>query len=192
MLAAQQANANVVVPHIGANRITIRSRNITRARRIDFRESKVFSSLGSFRKGARLLKSYGTVDIDVKRKVAERDGFVKRMLEKSKEQRRKNRRKNSGTKNEKWREFYSSQWFEEDWWRNHGRASPSGASISDQTRKFRIVPDSTEKEGVSTGFFGAVFSNLIRLRIDDCFVVLYTYFSVYFSAFKNNIFAYYE
>ena len=45
----------------------------------------------------------------------ERDAFVRRMLEKSKEKRGKSKGLEKRGKNEKWRrKFYSSQWFEED------------------------------------------------------------------------------
>ena len=129
----------VVVPHIGANRITI-----------TFTEYYTEHEESTFENPKCLVRSEVFVKVrspvigrameqwilkTSREKVAERDRFVKRMLEKSKEQRRKNRRKNSGTKNEKWRrKFYSSQWFEED---SALEESTEGNFVKIETRKSR-------------------------------------------------------
>jgi len=193
----------VVVPHIGANRITM-----------TFTEYYTEHEESTFENPKCLVRSEVFVKVrspvigrameqwilkTSREKVAERDRFVKRMLEKSKEQRRKNRRKNSGTKNEKWRrKFYSSQWFEED---SALEESTEGNFVKIETRKsssevkleslesFPIVQKKKAFRRVC--FFGAVFSNLIRLRIDDCFVVLYTLACIFLHS-QNNICAYYE
>lgn len=127
----------VVVPHIGANRITM-----------TFTEYYTEHEESTFENPKCLVRSEVFVKVrspvigrameqwilkTSREKVAERDKFVKRMLEKSKEQRRKNRRKNSGTKNEKWRrKFYSSQWFEED---SALEESTEGNFVKIETRK---------------------------------------------------------
>tara|TARA_B100001769_G_C22071553_1_gene576781 strand:- start:159 stop:983 length:825 start_codon:yes stop_codon:yes gene_type:complete len=127
----------VVVPHIGANRITM-----------TFTEYYTEHEESTFENPKCLVRSEVFVKVrspvigrameqwilkTSREKVAERDRFVKRMLEKSKEQRRKNRRKNSGTKNEKWRrKFYSSQWFEED---SALEESTEGNFVKIETRK---------------------------------------------------------
>lgn len=127
----------VVVPHIGANRITM-----------TFTEYYTEHEESTFENPKCLVRSEVFVKVrspvigrameqwilkTSREKVAERDRFVKRMLEKSKEQRRKNRRKNSGTKNEKWRrKFYSSQWFEED---SALEESTEGDFVKIETRK---------------------------------------------------------
>lgn len=127
----------VVVPHIGANRITM-----------TFTEYYTEHEESTFENPKCLVRSEVFVKVrspvigrameqwilkTSREKVAERDRFVKRMLEKSKEQRRKNRRKNSGTKNEKWRrKFYSSQWFEED---SALEESTQGNFVKIETRK---------------------------------------------------------
>ena len=127
----------VVVPHVGANRITM-----------TFTEYYTEHEESTFENPKCLVRSEVFVKVrspvigrameqwilkTSREKVAERDRFVKRMLEKSKEQRRKNRRKNSSTKNEKWRrKFYSSQWFEED---SALEESTEGNFVKIETRK---------------------------------------------------------
>ncbi len=129
----------VVVPHVGANRI-----------KMTFTEYYTEHEESTFENPKCLVRSEVYVEVrspvigrameqwilkTSREKVAERDSFVKRMLEKSKEQRRKNRRKNSGTKNEKWRrKFYSSQWFEED---SALEESTEGDFVKIETRKSR-------------------------------------------------------
>lgn len=109
----------VVVPHVGANRITM-----------TFTEYYTEHEESTARNPKCLVRSEVFVEVRApiigskmeqwilntsREKVEERDAFVRRMLEKSKEKRGKNKGLEKRGKNEKWRrKFYSSQWFEED------------------------------------------------------------------------------
>lgn len=109
----------VVVPHVGANRMTM-----------TFTEYYTEHEESTARNPKCLVRSEVFVEVRApiigskmeqwilntsREKVEERDAFVRRMLEKSKEKRGKNKGLEKRGKNEKWRrKFYSSQWFEED------------------------------------------------------------------------------
>jgi hypothetical protein len=109
----------VVVPHVGANRMTM-----------TFTEYYTEHEESTARNPKCLVRSEVFVEVRApligskmeqwilntsREKVEERDAFVRRMLEKSKEKRGKSKGLEKRGKNEKWRrKFYSSQWFEED------------------------------------------------------------------------------
>jgi hypothetical protein len=109
----------VVVPHVGANRMTM-----------TFTEYYTEHEESTARNPKCLVRSEDFVEVRApiigrkmeqwilntsREKVEERDAFVRRMLEKSKEKRGKSKGLEKRGKNEKWRrKFYSSQWFEED------------------------------------------------------------------------------
>ena len=109
----------VVVPHVGANRMTM-----------TFTEYYTEHEESTARNPKCLVRSEVFVEVRApligskmerwilntsREKVEERDAFVIRMLEKSKEKRGKSKGLEKRGKNEKWRrKFYSSQWFEED------------------------------------------------------------------------------
>ena len=109
----------VVVPHVGANRMTM-----------TFTEYYMEHEESTARNPKCLVRSEVFVEVRApiigskmeqwilntsREKVEERDAFVRRMLEKSKEKRGKSKGLEKRGKNEKWRrKFYSSQWFEED------------------------------------------------------------------------------
>lgn len=109
----------VVVPHVGANRMTM-----------TFTEYYTEHEESTARNPKCLVRSEVFVEVRApligskmeqwilntsREKVEERDAFVRRMLEKSKEKRGKSKGLEKREKNEKWRrKFYSSQWFEED------------------------------------------------------------------------------
>jgi len=109
----------VVVPHVGANRMTM-----------TFTEYYTEHEESTARNPKCLVRSEVFVEVRApligskmeqwilntsREKVEERDAFVRRMLEKSKEKRGKSNGLEKRGKNEKWRrKFYSSQWFEED------------------------------------------------------------------------------
>ena len=109
----------VVVPHVGANRMTM-----------TFTEYYTEHEESTARNPKCLVRSEVFVEVRApligskmeqwilntsREKVEERDAFVRRMLEKSKEKRVKSKGLEKRGKNEKWRrKFYSSQWFEED------------------------------------------------------------------------------
>ena len=100
----------VVVPHVGANRMTMTfTEYYTEHEESTARNpkclvcSEVFVEVRAPLIGSKMEQWILNTS---REKVEERDAFVRRMLEKSKEKR---------GKNEKWRrKFYSSQWFEED------------------------------------------------------------------------------
>jgi len=109
----------VVVPHVGANRMTM-----------TFTEYYTEHEESTARNPKCLVRSEVFVEVRApligskmerwilntsREKVEERDAFVIRMLEKSKEKIGKSKGLEKRGKNEKWRrKFYSSQWFEED------------------------------------------------------------------------------
>ena len=105
----------VVVPHVGANRMTM-----------TFTEYYTEHEESTVRNPKCLVRSEVRAPIigskmeqwilnTSREKVEERDAFVRRMLEKSKEKRGKSKGLEKRGKNEKWRrKFYSSQWVEED------------------------------------------------------------------------------
>ena len=109
----------VVVPHVCANRMTM-----------TFTEYYTEHEESTARNPKCLVRSEVFVEVRApligskmeqwilntsREKVEERDAFVRRMLEKSKEKRGKSKGLEKRGKNEKWRrKFYSSQWFEED------------------------------------------------------------------------------
>ena len=109
----------VVVPHVGANRMTM-----------TFTEYYTEHEESTARNPKCLVRSEVFVEVRApiigrsmeqwilntsREKVEERDAFVRRMLEKSKEKRGKSKGLEKRGKNENWRrKFYSSQWFEED------------------------------------------------------------------------------
>ena len=109
----------VVVPHVGANRMTM-----------TFTEYYTEHEESTARNPKCLVRSEVFVEVRApivgrkmeqwilntsREKVEERDAFVRRMLEKSKEKRGKSKGLEKRGKNEKWRrKFYSSRWFEED------------------------------------------------------------------------------
>jgi hypothetical protein len=109
----------VVVPHVGANRMTMtfteyyteHEESTARNPKCLVR-SEVFVEVRAPLIGSRM--EQWTLNTS-REKVEERDAFVRRMLEKSKEKRGKSKGLEKRGKNEKWRrKFYSSQWFEED------------------------------------------------------------------------------
>ena len=119
------------------------------ARGIDRAKSEMFSSLGSLRgsESADSREKDGTVDTETSReKVEERDAFVRRMLEKSKEKRGKSKGLEKRGKNEKWRrKFYSSQWFEED---SALEESESVVEAKEFLEETRITSGSNDKSEV--------------------------------------------
>ena len=109
----------VVVPHVGANRMTMtfteyyteHEESTARNPKCLVR-SEVFVEVRAPLIGSRMEQWILNTS---REKVEERDAFVRRMLEKSKEKRGKSKGLEKRGKNEKWRrKFYSSQWFEED------------------------------------------------------------------------------
>ena len=109
----------VVVPHVGANRMTMTfTEYYTEHEESTARNpkclvcSEVFVEVRAPLIGSKMEQWILNTS---REKVEERDAFVRRMLEKSKEKRGKSKGLEKRGKNEKWRrKFYSSQWFEED------------------------------------------------------------------------------
>ena len=131
----------VVVPHVGANRMTM-----------TFTEYYTEHEESTARNPKCLVRSEVFVEVRApligskmeqwilntsREKVEERDAFVRRMLEKSKEKR---------GKNEKWRrKFYSSQWFEED---SALEESESVVEAKEFLEETRITSGSNDKSEV--------------------------------------------
>ena len=109
----------VVVPHVGANRMTMtfteyytEHEESTAPNPKCLVCSEVFVEVRAPLIGSKMEQWILNTS---REKVEERDAFVRRMLEKSKEKRGKSKGLEKRGKNEKWRrKFYSSQWFEED------------------------------------------------------------------------------
>ena len=140
----------VVVPHVGANRMTM-----------TFTEYYTEHEESTARNPKCLVRSEVFVEVRApivgrkmeqwilntsREKVEERDAFVRRMLEKSKEKRGKSKGLEKRGKNEKWRrKFYSSQWFEED---SALEESESVVEAKEFLEETRITSGSNDKSEV--------------------------------------------
>ena len=140
----------VVVPHVGANRMTM-----------TFTEYYTEHEESTARNPKCLVRSEVFVEVRApligskmeqwilntsREKVEERDAFVIRMLEKSKEKRGKSKGLEKRGKNEKWRrKFYSSQWFEED---SALEESESVVEAKEFLEETRITSGSNDKSEV--------------------------------------------
>ena len=140
----------VVVPHVGANRMTM-----------TFTEYYTEHEESTARNPKCLVRSEVFVEVRApivgrkmeqwilntsREKVEERDAFVRRRLEKSKEKRGKSKGLEKRGKNEKWRrKFYSSQWFEED---SALEESESVVEAKEFLEETRITSGSNDKSEV--------------------------------------------